>query len=161
MASEVFATLYNARWIQYLLARFRQFPHLTRKPKALPPRRNTIIRMPKDAQFRVYDLQRKNPRMLPSPPVKIRSHRFDVGEWKEGREDVPAGRLRSGKVWKVARGRVAKKKAAPKLPKTAMDALREVDPSWGCKQCGNSQGECSEGVCLPTLVTVVVDPRTS
>ena len=155
MASEVFAILYNSRWLWHLVARFRQFPHLSRKPKVLPLRHTTTITMPKDAQFKVFDLRRKNSQLLPSTLVKVRCHRLDVGEWKEGREDVPAGRLRSGKVWKATRGRVAKKKSAPKLPKTAMDVLKALAPDeWPCKQCGEF-GK----VGFLALVTVVTGVR--
>lgn len=110
--------------------------------------------MPRDAQFTVFNLKGKHPRKLPSPPKKIHSHQVDPREWASATKDVPAGRLRSGKV-RETRGRVAKKKKAlPKLPKRAIDAVKLAAGEVAqCMHCG--AWEDDPDVCCPIHVVTV------
>ena len=103
--------------------------------------------MAKDVQFQVYDLQRKNPRKLDCPPARIRQSRLNAGEWAAASKGQAAGGARSGRVEKPRR-RVAKKQAAAKLPRRAMDVLRVASPDeWPCLHCRNFGDEPS--VCVP------------
>lgn len=158
MASEVLHFLYMLQCLQNLLARFGLLPYHSNKHK--PPhlqrilRHTTTVTMPKDVQFTAYDLERKKARKLDCPPKKILASQLDPREWARATKSATAGGSQSGRI-KKTRGRAAKKKTAPKLPKRALDVLKIPDPyEWTCLQC--QKGYDDPDVCISNSTHQVV-----
>lgn len=92
---------------------------------------STSTAMAKDTLFRAYDLNRKNPHQIASPPTKISEHRLRREEWAAPTRRSTAKSRRATKEtrWKT------KKAAKKKVPKRAIDILRCELGETQCLQC--------------------------
>lgn len=94
---------------------------------------NTSLTMAKPAQFKAYNLDRKKPHKITSPPAKISECKLRADEWKVSKPKPARG---SKPVKKSTKKKSTSKKAAvTKTPKRALDLLRCKGGEFACLQC--------------------------
>lgn len=103
---------------------------------------HTFALMAKDSQFKAYDLHRKKPHIISSPPAKISRHRLNPSEWTE----VETATGTSARKITKKRASRTKKRPTKRAVRTATDILRYWSVEIECLHCGKLGNDPS--VCL-------------